>query len=252
MWSEILGLCMDYSGNGLAVGLFFLSFVYLMLAEKEKWKRMILLYTTLVTMLLFLCPIFAKVIYGLMDEEIYYRILWLIPMTIVIAYAGIHVIGRLPKTWMKILGAVAGCVVIIVTGDYVYDNPFFSVANNRFHVPQTVADVCDDMIIEGREVRAVVPSEMLAYVRQYTANICMPYGRDLMVETWITDNPLYDAMLERPVNCEKIAGLAIEQSCHYVVLHETTEQEGSFEEHGFHLKNTVDGYRIYLRDDAGF
>lgn len=252
MWSEIVALCMDYSGNGLAVGLFFVSFVYLMIAEKEKSKRIILLYTTLATILLFLCPIFAKVIYSLMDDEIYYRILWLIPMSVVIAYAGIHVISRLPKNWMKVSEAVLGCVVIIITGDYVYDNPFFSAANNRFHVPQTVADVCDEMIIEGREVRAVVPSEMLAYVRQYTANVCMPYGRDLMVEVWITDNPLYDAMLERPVDCEKIAALAVEQSCHYIVLHESTEQTGDFEENGFHLKNTVDGYRIYLWDGADF
>ena len=41
MWSEIVALCMDYSGNELAVGLFFVSFVYLMIAEKEKSKRII-------------------------------------------------------------------------------------------------------------------------------------------------------------------------------------------------------------------
>lgn len=245
MWTEIALVCKEYAGDGLAVGLFIVSFFYLLFAEKEKYKKIVLIIVSAVILILFLCPLFMKLVYRALDQEVYYRILWLIPMSVIIAYAGIHLIRGISKRWVKGVLMVAWVMAILLTGDYVYDNPYFSVATNRFHVPQTVADVCDAIIIEGREVRAVVPSEMLPYVRQYTANVCMPYGRSIMVDTWIEQNELYDAMLERPVVSERVADLARQQGCHYIVLHEKTERTGDFKACGWELKDTVDGYEIW-------
>lgn len=250
MWSEIIVLFKNYIGNGWAAGLFLLSFLYLMMVEKDRVKRIILLYTSAVTVVLFFFPLFARVVYQYLDEETYYRILWLVPMTAVIAYAGVRLIAGCSKRWMRIPAAGLACALILITGDYVYDNPYFEPASNRFHVPQTVALVCDAIIVEGREVRAVFPDEMLPYVRQYTANICMPYGREMAVERWQNDNPLYDAMKEEEVDCEKIAELAAEQGCHYIILHETKPGQEGFEKTGYHYVETAAGYRIYLQDGA--
>lgn len=250
MWIEIWNVFREYSGNGLTMTLFGLSFVFLLLTEKERYKRIILLYISAVTLILFFCPLFAKFIFEYMDSEIYYRILWLLPMSVIIAYAGIKVVGGIAGRWKSITAGILVTVMIIVTGDYVYDNPFFSKAQNRFHVPQIVADVCDAIIVPGREVRAAFPSDFLPYVRQYTANICMPYGRDLVVDTWTEQNELYDAMVTSPADCEKIAELAAQQDCHYIIIHEQFERKGSFEGTEYYLKDTVDGFNIYLREGA--
>lgn len=246
----MIGLFKNYIGSGGAAGLFAAAFLYLMLTEKDRTKRVILLYISVVTVLLFFCPLFAKWVYRYLDEETYYRILWLVPMTAVIAYAGIRLAAGCPKRWMGAAAALLVCGAIIVTGDYVYDNPYFEPASNRFHVPQTVALVCDAIIVEGREVRAVFPEEMLPYVRQYTANVCMPYGREMVVERWQNDNPLYDAMGEEEADCEKIAALAGQQGCHYIILHETKPGQEGFEKTDYHYVETVAGYRIYLQEGA--
>ena len=86
MWSEIILLFKNYIGNGWAAGLFAAAFLYLLLTEKDGTKRIILLYTSAVTAVLFFCPLFAKGVYRYLDEETYYRILWLLPVTAVIAY----------------------------------------------------------------------------------------------------------------------------------------------------------------------
>lgn len=250
MWSKILEDFKNYSGNGLAVALFAAAFLYLLFTEKDKAKRTVLLYVPFVTVVLFFCPLFANIIFGYLDEETYYRILWLVPMTVVIAYAGIRLIGNLKQAWMKGLAFLLACGLIICTGDYVYDNPYFAPAENRFHVPQTVALVCDAIIVEGREVRAAVPSEMLPYVRQYTANICLPYGREIMMDGWSDGIPFFVAMEAETVDCETVARMAAEQECHYVILHETKPLKGTFEENGYHYVETVAGYRIYLQDGA--
>ncbi len=248
MWDEIFVLFKNYIGDGRAAGLFLLSFLYLLFVEKDRTKRIILLYTSSLTVALFFFPLFAKSVYQYLDEETYYRILWLVPMTAVIAYAGVRLIAGCSGKWRMVPAAVFACVMIVATGDYVYDNPYFGPAYNRFHVPQTVALVCDAIIVEGREVRAVFPDEMLPYVRQYTANVCMPYGREMAVERWENDNPLYDAMKEEEADCEKIASLAAEQGCHYIILHETKPGQEGFEKTGYRYVETAAGYRIYLQD----
>lgn len=273
MWSEMILMFKNYIGNGWAAGLFAVSFLYLFFREKDRTKRVILLYTSLVVTVFFFCPLFAAEVFCYLDAETYYRILWLIPMTAVIAYAGVRLTadclsgrrGRQCEMGQEAsshrgravfrgcvgaAAALAACAAIVLTGDYVYDNPYFGPAENRFHVPQTVALVCDAIIVEGREVRAVVPNEMLPYVRQYTSGIRMPYGRETQVERWGYGNALYDAMNEEILDCEKISALAAEQECHYIVVHETRAGREGFEKTGYHYVETVAGFCIYLQDDA--
>lgn len=250
MWSEIISLFKNYIGNGLAAGLFAVAFIYLLFAEKDRTKRIILLYTSLVMAVLFFCPLFAAGIFRHLDSETYYRILWLVPMTVVIGYAGVHLIAEFSGKWMKAAAGLLVCAAIMLTGDYVYDNSYFRLAENRFHVPQTVALVCDAIIVEGREVRAVFPDEMLQFVRQYTGNICMPYGREVQVERWGYANELHEAMNEEVLDCEKIAALAAGKECHYIIVNEAKPGQDHFEENGYHYVETVAGYCIYLREGA--
>lgn len=279
MWSEIVLMFQNYIGDGLAAGLFLAAFLYLLFTEKDRTKRIILLYTSLVVMVLFFCPLFAAEIFQYLDAETYYRILWLVPMTVVIAYGGVRLttgcltdekvqqreeasacgqpsrhrgvsVRAVLKKGLGAAAALCVCAAIVLTGDYVYDNPYFGPAENRFHVPQTVALVCDAIIVEGREVRAVFPNEMLPYVRQYTNNIRMPYGREMEVSRWAFGNELYDAMNEEILDGEKLAAAAAGQGCHYIIVHETRQGQEELEKNGYHYVETVAGYCIYLQDGA--
>lgn len=248
MWSEIILLFKNYIGNGFAAGLFAVSLVYLLCVEKDRSKRIILLYTSSVVLVLFFCPLFAEGVFRYLDPETYYRILWLVPMTAVIAYAGVRLVAGFSKKWLKTAAALSVCGMIVLTGDYVYDNPFFSPAENRFHVPQAVIHVCDAIIVEGREVRAAFPDEMIPFVRQYTGVVCMPYGREAQVERWGSTNELYDALKEEVLDCKKITALAAEQECHYIIVNAAKKGQEDFEKNGYHYVETVAGYSIYLQD----
>ncbi len=248
MWDRIITLFTEYIGDGKIMALFAAAFIYLLFAEKEREKRIVLLYVSLAAAALFFCPLFAAAAYHFLDDEIYYRILWIIPMTVIIAYAGVKLIGSLSQKWKKAAALLLSCGLIVISGKNVYENACFSPAENRFHVPQTVALVCDEIIVEGREVKAVFPSEMLPYVRQYTANICMPYGREMQVERWKNENPLYDAMEEEEIDCKKVAELAAAQGCYYIILHETKPLKGGFDMYNFTRVGNAAGYDIYLQD----
>ncbi|MBP1585417.1 MAG: hypothetical protein ILP17_06985, partial [Lachnospiraceae bacterium] len=81
-------------GTGFVTVLFILSLTYLLFAEKDRVKRCFFIYMPLVVLAFFLCPLSLKIYSRISESVTYYRLLWLIPVTPVIAYASTEVCGR--------------------------------------------------------------------------------------------------------------------------------------------------------------
>lgn len=244
MWEIIVTHFKDFCGTGMIIALFLAAILYLLIAEKRKEIRILLIYVPLTVLGLFLCPLFAAVMYRFVGEEIYYRVFWLLPILPVVSYAGVKVLKELQGR-LRIAAGILMSVIIMLCGDFVYDNIYFSGAQNPYHVPQSVVDICDEMVVEGREIMAVVPVELLQYVRQYAPTVCMPYGREITVERWNVNSPLYDAMEAPVMEAAALASWAEESQCHYVVVKKEKEINGTMEDYGFLLQKEVDGYVIY-------
>lgn len=251
MWSEVWEMYSNYSGTGLILLIYLAALIRLLVCEKRKPVRLLFGYVPVILLLLFFNPLFQKVFYTVVGDEIYYRILWLIPVTMTIAHAAAELFGTLSGRRRAAFAVAAGCLAI-VSGSYIYANPFFSKAENPYHVPQSVVDICDAIEVEGREVMAVFPKELVQYVRQYSPVICMPYGREQLVERWMYANPLYLAMEAEVIDAEELAYQAREVTiedrgdpCHYVILPEGKPMEGDLRDYEYELFATIDGYVIY-------
>ena len=92
---DALKLFQEYMGTGLIVLWFLVSLLYLWLTEKRKYIRVMFLYVPLVLLLVFFNPLVAKIVSQMADGEIYYRILWLLPVTPVIAFGTVQLCGKL-------------------------------------------------------------------------------------------------------------------------------------------------------------
>ena len=183
MWNIITGIFWEYMGTGLVVILYLLSLVYLWVRENRKFVRILVLYVPAILLCLFFNPLFAKLLYSLGENEIYYRILWLLPITVTVAFAAATLYCALPDK-RKTVFALAAAAGIMVSGSYIYNNPYFQKADNLYHVPDCVVHICDAIRVPGREVQAAFPPELVQYVRQYDPTVCMPYGRELTVDRW--------------------------------------------------------------------
>lgn len=96
---------------------FWLLLLYLLVTEKKKQIRVVLVESSLVITVLFFLP-FTKTVMNLLGEgETYYRILWLLPMAVVIAYAGIRLFGKHYR-----IGFVVLTLVLVLTGKSVYNS----------------------------------------------------------------------------------------------------------------------------------
>ena len=174
-----------YSGNGSLTLLFVASLVYLWITEKNKGRKAILVYGSLVILAVFLFPPLTNLVVNtLEEEEIYYRLLWALPMGPVIAYAAVKCISNIKKQWLQAGVLLLLVAYIIIGGHLVYKSPQFSKAQNAYQVPDAVVQICDAIEVPGREVMAIFPHELVQYVRQYSAFVVMPYGYDALVERW--------------------------------------------------------------------
>lgn len=241
---EALKLFQEYMGTGLIMIWFLISLLYLWLTEKRKHIRVMFLYVPLVLLLVFFNPLVAKVVSGLADGEIYYRILWLLPVTPVIAFAAADFCGKLTG-YRKYVGITAALILFMVSGSLIYRNPYFQKAENAYHVPQSVVDICDAIEVPGREVMAVFPGELLQYVRQYSNVVCMPYGRNIVVSKWTVQNELYDVMEQETIDAAELADLAREEQCAYIILPESKILVGRLQDQEYEEFGRMHGYVIY-------
>ena len=108
---EIVTIFQNYCGSGWYPVLFLAALLYLLVTEQKKRIRVVLVEGSLVITVLFFLP-FTKTVMNLLGEgETYYRILWLLPMAVVIAYAGIRLFGKHYRIGFVILALVLAQVI---------------------------------------------------------------------------------------------------------------------------------------------
>ena len=88
---EILTVFQGFTGSGFLTILYLLTLLYLWTSEKNPTFRAIFVYGAGIIQLLFFIPLFYYG-YQVLDQGTYYRILWILPMTITIAYASVKIL----------------------------------------------------------------------------------------------------------------------------------------------------------------
>ncbi len=233
-----------YTGLKLLLLLSFLSWGYLLIKEREKRVRILLVYVPVIILGLFLFPVSRKLFVAAgLDGETYYRILWTIPMGIIACYGACCFFAQHRR-----IGLVVSAGLIILCGSYVYKGQYISKAENPYHIPGTVVKICD-LIGSGNSgirVKAVMPPGLIHFVRQYDATIDMPYGREMMVGRWDYYNAVYEVM-EKPevVPVEELLAATREEYCQYIIMEEGRQTDIDPEAGGLVLVDTIGGYRVY-------
>jgi hypothetical protein len=239
-----------FFGNPLLALLLVASAIYIIVCEKSLKKKILLGVLPLLILVGFLLPVTKIVYVAAFDEgsDTYYRVLWLLPMYIVIGYAVCKLIFSFGSKWKQRVALVVSLVIIVLSGSLVYLNQYMSPAQNLYHIPQNVIDICDEILpAEGEpRVRAVFPSELVHFVRQYSTDILMPFGREMVVTQWDYYNEVYEAM-EKPevVDADVLLEATRKAGVQYIILSKDRKIDKNLTTLGLKLMATVDNYYIY-------
>lgn len=241
----IMEIWKSYEGKGAFVILFLLSLFYIWKKEKRLEIRNLFVIGSVIIVAIFSCPWFHKIFIRLLDSETYYRILWILPMSVCIAYAGILLMGEKRGAF----SIIALSVILICSGTYVYESVYITPAENMYHLPQVAVEICDTILPEEvtpqTRILAVFPSELIHFVRQYSSNIRMPYGREMLVDRWNNERELYDLMEAETYDVEWIADKAIQNYCRYVILNANKPKTESMENYEYVLDACIGPYEVF-------
>lgn len=236
----------SFEGTGLLFTLLLAGVCFLGFKLSKGPDKTMMVWFPLYALIIYFCPLW--IVYSMIREDsvILYRVLWLIPIAVVICYAMVEFIWMLPSK-KRAMGFLAMVLVIILSGRYVYSNSQFFKAENKYHIPESIVKVCDEISEEGVVVSACFPLEMVQYVRQYSAYIRQPYGRDTLLLG--ADN--YDIssiatyLDEDVLDIYAISAELRERSVQYLIVSEDTVFSDDPEAVGYELYKKTDGYDIY-------
>ncbi|MCR4762196.1 MAG: hypothetical protein K5696_01565 [Lachnospiraceae bacterium] len=246
-----------YGGSGWLLVLYALAFAFLWFREKERSVRVLFLWMPASILFLFFFPLFRKGyvrVTGSGDTQ--YRMLWLVPMGMTIAYAGCRAAVLIPvrgkgltakRLFDRVLAPVLIGLAIALCGSLVYRNPYVSRAENAWHIPQEVIEVSDCMtygLEEGVRVRAAVPEELVHFIRQYDTDIILAYGRDIIAYGYY--NEIHERM--KGTECISMEGLATalrEAEVDFLVLRKDRETDVPPDTCGWKVYAETEQYRIY-------
>ncbi|MCR5674524.1 MAG: hypothetical protein K6G16_02330, partial [Lachnospiraceae bacterium] len=183
----------QYGGSGWLTVLYAAAFIFLLIKEKRRPVRILLIWLPAAVLFLFFFPLFRKVYVRVTDSgNTQYRMLWLVPMSMTVALAGCRLCTLVPmrgrallfkRILDRILLPLAVAAAIVFAGSMVYRNPYVTRAENAYHIPEEAIRVCQVItrdLEEGKRVRAAVPDDLVHFIRQYDTDVILAYGRDIV------------------------------------------------------------------------
>ena len=254
LWQLAIDTYKNYWGDGLHIVLLLIALVYIIFLVKDKGVKSLLVPYVIVFTIVFVFPITEMVILKALGDSVYWRMFWLLPSSIIVAFAFTHMTERVKAKWIKIGAILALAVVIAFAGTWVYNGDKFQEAPNAYKVKQVVPEVCEvisnDAAKQGIEPKAVVVNSLVPYIRQYDAGINLLYGRNAMRRENMNEvtQHIYDQMLLDSPDYELVDELLKGMKCNYLVWRGPDESYQGFEGKGYRIAGEVEDYKIYFID----
>lgn len=251
---DVFRVIWEVRGTGFLLFLYIAALIYLIVTEKNRRNRYLLVYVPLALLLIYISPVYYRIyVLGIDAVGTYYRNLWMIPVAVTCAYAGCKAISA-----HRYAGAVIVSAAIILCGGFSYKSGLSVRAENAYHIPGYVCELADEMTqdIEGVEVYACVPLEMLFYIRQYDSSICLLYGREAVEPVWGYYDQYYEAFeLADTLDWDEVLTLTRDPSrgigvVTYFVVPEDRAMDSAPESHGLTEVARSGGHILYKDQEA--
>lgn len=224
-----------------------ISIVWILAGEK-RWGRKILLgILPLAFLFLYWCPISGMLFIKLLGDEVYWRILWLIPLAIVIPYAGCILLKRLDgiKKWAVFAVML---LVLAVCGRPVLSTEWFEPSVNAYKIPQYVIEVCD---LLPSNIHAMVSNRLMPYIRQCDPTITLEYGRNALNYNGITETDSKEQLLyleaqKSEIDLSVLLPLAREADITFLVFSNNRTYIGNWEDYGYREYGNTDEFCVFV------
>ncbi len=232
-----------YIGSGWHIILYIFSIIYLIIKEKDKKKKVFLIYFQLIILFVILNPIFNKIVGKIFTSRTYVRMFWCVPYGITISYMFVNLFYSIKNEVVNKIVLILSIIIICITGKLIYLDGNFIKVDNIYKLPDEHVLIAQLIGVDEEEYKkALVPETMCAHIRQIEPSIKLAYKRE---PTGYENNKYVIAL--NSGNTEEITKLASEEECNYIVMKKETVLWIDFTYFGFEKMNETENYVIYKK-----
>lgn len=241
-------------GTGWYVGLFLVCILFIFIylkkkmskdkANKEHYLRLILIFGvySVIVLLLNLNPFFVNLYVKLFGDGVYWRVYWMLPIGIVLAYTATELIFISSKKYKQIVSGLIIVAVLLLGGKFIYNSDNFKNVHNYYKIPDNVLGILMEISADDEEYKKLAgPEEFTIYTRQFDGTILVEDGRQVSM------NYPESSLVWKITNgkTEEIAIQAKEDKCNYIIINNSTEMEGNLTDYGFYVFHKNVDYTVY-------
>lgn len=254
-----MGNLLSYFGNIIGyyskvwdkIGIFFAFFLIWGLIKKRDEIHRFYVYLFSIILFLSLNPIFAYICERIFLKATYWRIFWLLPENIFMAYVFVKLWEWVPDRKKQIVIGIIGAVFLVLIANKTIFS-FMEKPDNLYKLNRETVEVADILLAQEEEPVAVVADGLLVQIRQYSSKIKLLYGRniypDFMGGCWLYDfDMIHKQLRSKHPDYALTRYYATNYGAKYIVWNKkknkATEEE--MQGFGYELIAETDSYRIY-------
>lgn len=217
-----------------------------------KGKRRKKLFTvSLVGCVLILNPVVYELVGTRFMSGVYWRLFWALPIVPVVAVVLTELVGRVKRNALRFAATIILCLAIAVFGKSVINRDTYGIPQNDYQIPQAAIDVADILLKVSEQdfSTAIVPNELFCYIRQYSSDVRLTYGRNIWGFINVpTDGQreLYDLMNAQIIDYQLLRDKAYDYNCKFIVFNsDHRDIPESMEDYGYYYVDEVHPYIVY-------
>lgn len=247
IFQTTLEMFRNYVGESWHYALFALALLYILFSREEKKTKGLFCGYVAAFAFVYLCPVTAGIIMKYcIGTSVYWRMLWLLPIPLVLAYACTKICFRFKNMLLRSIACILLAACIAVTGTCVYQpgiTPYVKAANLN-KIPPEVVGICEQINADKGDGDACVtaPEELVSYIRQYDAGIYLTYGRR---RSGKRRDILYGEIISGQPNIARLVRAARSLDGNYLVYPTNDQQHQELLDEGFTQIGVYAPYRIY-------
>lgn len=217
--------------------------IYLFIKEKNASRKTIFLWTTLFTLFLYFCPLSGKILGECLGDNVYFRVLWLIPLIPLTCYVMTTLVSKL----QGVKRFAAFCVLVLCimgSGSYMLTGQHFHEVTNPYKLTQESVDTAQ-WIPDGAHVVGV--GWLLPFIRQYNPTITLAYDR-------YYQGPLALELSKPNPDLAVCGPLLQETGCDFVAIGQDLNSGvlGNWNDYGFHFYRGDNRCIIFINENSSF
>lgn len=243
---------------GLAIAIIFYMFL-----NKNDDNRFIKVYVTFLTFTIY-NPVLIKIFWGFLNEDgTYYRMFWLLPVSLILAYGSTLFISKIKNGKKAIVYFVAFLWIITLVGaPQMKINELLNVPTNTLMVDENIIQISEIIHNDSNntEVRIAAAPEVSRTIRQYDASFLITTDSDNILawqgipdRQYLIENESYrykKAIMDTLYSgdCSNtdlfIQSLGL-TGTEYLIYNKVLDIGGYFDDLGYRMVGSTDNYNIY-------